>query len=937
MADPVKIAEIDIGTDKLIKSAGAARQEIESLKKVQRELKKETDNLTTATSKQLKEFTENEVELKTLQKEYRNSIKVLDAYINIQNQEIKTKTQAREANLKLMAISADLDTTNKEQAELQKKINAEIDRNTDFIKENSSEYEKTKINVGNYSEAITDALSKQGIFSEEIRTGKEVMAAAAPVYNALSFEVKSITANMFSAGAGAEVMTKGQKAVAVATNIATGSLKLFRIALISTGIGAIVVLIASLVAYFASTQKGIDAVNSVLTPLKVVFESLLGVLQEVGEALASAFSTDGLEKVANFVKDQLFKRFEGLRKIVEGLFTFNFDKFKEGVAITKEANDVIVDGIKNAGSALADTLKEAYTRGQQIAALTIEIEKAENRLILARAEASRLVKEQNKIAEDITKTDAERQAAAELAIKTSETILKQEQAILDLKIKQKELEQQSNDTSREEEKELNELIAQRTDKETSALELQTTLQNKLNQIRQSSIAASNKARDEAIEKSERLLDIYIAEQGIRKQTLEEELKLAEEVFKREIEIEKKKLKAKKITQEEYKLFVIESENDLAKIRTEILIRNYQDELEAFKDSHQQKIDAEQFFTEQLLQSETERLEAIRAKEQEYFERKLEVGAINQTEYNQALKDVDDEFYAKKQELEAQREAAKKEKAVIDLENQRLLDEERFANEFELERERERIRYEAELAAAEKTGADLTLIKKKHALAQEKIDEALQQSIVASYGATAGVVAGLLGDQSALGKAAALTQALINTYQGITAGVKLGYPAAIPAVAAASATGFQAISKIKGVKAEHGTSFTIGGKRHSQGGTNFYADDGTHFEAEQGERLVILNRRASQELGALSNLNQNYGGVPLTKASNYLASGGTVIRGAGRNQTITVPGFNEEKLAEIMATAVSNKINDIKLVNPVDQITSLQQQQKFIEDGANVGG
>jgi hypothetical protein len=33
------------------------------------------------------------------------------------------------------------------------------------------------------------------------------------------------------------------------------------------------------------------------------------------------------------------------------------------------------------------------------------------------------------------------------------------------------------------------------------------------------------------------------------------------------------------------------------------------------------------------------------------------------------------------------------------------------------------------------------------------------------------------------------QAVINTYQGITAGIKLGYPAAIPAVAATTVAGF----------------------------------------------------------------------------------------------------------------------------------------------------
>jgi hypothetical protein len=41
--------------------------------------------------------------------------------------------------------------------------------------------------------------------------------------------------------------------------------------------------------------------------------------------------------------------------------------------------------------------------------------------------------------------------------------------------------------------------------------------------------------------------------------------------------------------------------------------------------------------------------------------------------------------------------------------------------------------------------------------------------------------------------------LINTYQGISAGVKLGFPAAIPAVALAAATGFSAVKNIIATK------------------------------------------------------------------------------------------------------------------------------------------
>jgi hypothetical protein len=45
------------------------------------------------------------------------------------------------------------------------------------------------------------------------------------------------------------------------------------------------------------------------------------------------------------------------------------------------------------------------------------------------------------------------------------------------------------------------------------------------------------------------------------------------------------------------------------------------------------------------------------------------------------------------------------------------------------------------------------------------------------------------------------QAVINTYQGITAGIKLGYPAAIPAVAATVA-GFGAVKTLLIPKYQH---------------------------------------------------------------------------------------------------------------------------------------
>ena len=117
------------------------------------------------------------------------------------------------------------------------------------------------------------------------------------------------------------------------------------------------------------------------------------------------------------------------------------------------------------------------------------------------------------------------------------------------------------------------------------------------------------------------------------------------------------------------------------------------------------------------------------------------------------------------------------------------------------------------------------------------------------------------------------------------------------VAGAAIKGFGTIAgNMK--KAEHGATFTIGGNRHSSGGTKFYGEDGTAFEAEKDERMFILNRKASAMLGPiLSDINQQYGGVALSNASSYLQSGGEVLRGistqtVNNNQKIDTSGIRE---------------------------------------------
>jgi len=88
-----------------------------------------------------------------------------------------------------------------------------------------------------------------------------------------------------------------------------------------------------------------------------------------------------------------------------------------------------------------------------------------------------------------------------------------------------------------------------------------------------------------------------------------------------------------------------------------------------------------------------------------------------------------------------------------------------------------------------------LAEKKFSSETKKNDKVLaaqkQSNNVQMINDSIGALQAIFGESKAL----AVASALMNTYQGITAGVKLGYPMAIPAVLFAAATGFAAVKNI----------------------------------------------------------------------------------------------------------------------------------------------
>lgn len=175
----------------------------------------------------------------------------------------------------------------------------------------------------------------------------------------------------------------GFKAVVSGVKTFVGSLTTLKGALIATGLGALVVALGSLFTYFTQTSRGADqfakVMGGVSAAVKVVLDRVVG----LGESLVKLFTGD----------------FKGA-----------------------------VEGVKNAFKGLGDEIARETKEGARLAEQLDNIEDRERDLIKLRAEANREIAKARLIADDQTKSIAEREKAVRRAFTLENNVAKAEQA-----------------------------------------------------------------------------------------------------------------------------------------------------------------------------------------------------------------------------------------------------------------------------------------------------------------------------------------------------------------------------------------------------------------------------------------------------------------------------------------------------------------------------
>lgn len=164
--------------------------------------------------------------------------------------------------------------------------------------------------------------------------------------------------------------------------------------------------------------------------------------------------------------------------------------------------------------------------------------------------------------------------------------------------------------------------------------------------------------------------------------------------------------------------------------------------------------------------------------------------------------VDKQAIENKKADEIAFEEWQKQQRFINAENLLQIQELANENEFSIQRQSLELQRKQEIDNAEKTGADINIINQKYALARLDIAKAEQDAKLSIYGNFASSIAQLFGENTKIGRIAAVTATTIETYRGAMAAfAQTPGGILIKSLAAASAValGLASVKKILSTK------------------------------------------------------------------------------------------------------------------------------------------
>ena len=508
-----KILDIKVRYDDAIRAIAQYQSAVDAAKNHEKELKEELRegrisreqyNAEMAATKVV--ITENNEAIRTLNKEIQNNRRT----------EKEAEGSLKSLRAELSNLTAEYDSLSRAERnaargkELEEKINAI----TDELKGAEEETQRFYRNVGNYKNAIIEAADANIPFVEEIHKAVTAMGGLREYLSGLSGELGEIVSSFKAAQASTAGMTVAQAALTTSLNVSSAALKVFRLALISTGIGAIVVALGSLISYLSQTQAGIELANKVMGALGATVNVLIDRASKLGSALVNLF-TGNFSKAADDAKEA----FTGIGKeiaeeskqawaLADALN--EIDKREVMLSMSRAANRAEIEKLKKAADDTTLSTKERIKAAEQAAKMEQDDLKLQERLAEARLANTLGYTEMNGEVRKLIQSIKEGNITADEVIRK---LGLSESTLEDLK------------TFRDQFNELQEL-------QEDSYGRQTELQNTLNSIRQEGADAAKEAKEKELEEIRKAEDELLE---LVKDSREKQRKETELAYDREIE------------------------------------------------------------------------------------------------------------------------------------------------------------------------------------------------------------------------------------------------------------------------------------------------------------------------------------------------------------------------------------------------------------------
>lgn len=387
-------------------------------------------------------------------------------------------------------------------------LNAE-ERNSTFgrsllksIQELDTEIKKLDASIGNHQRNV-------GNYSSALDNLSSAMDGALDAASALPGPIGA-------AASGIKTLTKASLAF-IATPI-------------GAALAAIVAALAVLSSWFTRTEEGQNALNVSSAYFKQILDSILDVVDDVGEWLFNAFTKpkEALQDLSDFLKDQVMVRLKALGKAGEAIMKIFSGDYKQGFADLGNAWLEHITGIEDAGKKALKFVDENNEKAQKRAALA----ERENKLAIEQrnwlVERSKLEAKINELRErsqDSSLTEKERlKASKEASVLINQMYEKEQELAVENRdiIAETNKLSHSNAQAKDEEAKatakINKLDAERAAKNRELLSQQKELNNQI----KTKVENANRQK---VQVANRIREIEEAQKKISEKEVEAELKI----------------------------------------------------------------------------------------------------------------------------------------------------------------------------------------------------------------------------------------------------------------------------------------------------------------------------------------------------------------------------------------------------------------------------